>query len=245
MIDKLSPYIIGLKNLKILDLGCGSGDLAIFLAKQGNIVVGIDYSKNAIDLARKKVRKFPKYLKKRLVFSNIDAKNLNYEKNSFDMVISIDFFEHVYDWELRKVMKNISDILKPNGKLLVHTEANKFYLDILHGLYIYPMDSVLIKINKFLTKKDYPGLPQEPRNELHKIQHINEPTYFYLKNLFNVFGYDGKIVCRTLIKPINSWKDRLYNTIVMLDPLSRYFPLKYLFAYDFICDMRKNSVRQK
>jgi len=239
MVEKLSPYISGLKNLKILDLGCGSGDLTIYLAKQGNTVVGVDYSKHAIDLARKKTRHLPEILKKRMVFSNIDAKNINYGKNTFDMVVLIDFFEHVYDWELRIIMKNISVLLKPEGKLLVHTEANKLYLDILHGLYVYPMDSFLIKINRLLTKKDYPGLPKEPRNELHKIQHVNEPTYFYLKKLFGEFGFSGEIECKTLVKPIISWKDQIYNVFVMLDPLSRYFPLKYYFAYDFICNMRK------
>jgi len=40
------------KNLRILDVGCGSGRCAVELAKQGHMVVGVDFSEQMIRLAR-------------------------------------------------------------------------------------------------------------------------------------------------------------------------------------------------
>ena len=43
----------------ILDLGCGSGDLAIYLAKLGHQVVGIDFVESAIKNAQEKATSLP------------------------------------------------------------------------------------------------------------------------------------------------------------------------------------------
>jgi len=42
---------------KALDIGCGTGDNVIWLAKQGFDVTGIDYSQNAIKMAKSKAKK--------------------------------------------------------------------------------------------------------------------------------------------------------------------------------------------
>lgn len=184
MLEKLSPHLRVKSDMKVLDLGCGNGDLLIYLAQRGANVVGIDYSKDAVSLTKKKLEKQELNLKKRVKIYIKDAKKLDFKKNCFDMVISIDVFEHLYQGELDIVMQKISKVLKPNGILLVHTEANKIYLDFMHKIYIYPVSQFLIYINKLLTGKIYPGLPKDPRSKLHKIQHVNEPTYLSLRMFF-------------------------------------------------------------
>ncbi|MET8833855.1 class I SAM-dependent methyltransferase [Micromonospora sp. NPDC004540] len=44
----------GVNGPKVLDIGCGTGDLAIALARRGHQVTGVDISRVAIDLARAK-----------------------------------------------------------------------------------------------------------------------------------------------------------------------------------------------
>ncbi len=156
--------------------------------------------------------------------------------------MAIDVFEHLYKEELEIVMKKIKKILKNNGLLIVHTEANRLYLDYTHKYYVYPVSNFLIKINYLLTKKKYKGLNKNPRSKLHIEQHVNEPTIFYLKKIFKKYRFRGKILSLiSLIKPIISWKDFTYNLIVLLYPLCFIFPLKYFFAYDYLCIMKNEK----
>ena len=66
----------------ILDIGCGSGDLAIYLAQLGHQVVGIDFVASAIKSAQVKFASLPHEIAKLLSFQVADALNpsLLYEK---------------------------------------------------------------------------------------------------------------------------------------------------------------------
>ncbi len=238
ILNKISPYLKIKKNLNVLDIGCGSGNLSIYLAKKGVKVTGIDYSKDAIENAKKNLSKENKSIRKNVKFIRMNAVSMNFNNSSFDMVISIDVFEHLYPYEIELLMRKIKQILKPNAVLFIHTEANKIYLDYLHKYYIYPMDRLLIRLNGIITGKEYPGLPKDPRNEYHKVQHVNEPTYFSLKILFNNHGFKGRIYPMNLYKKHLSWKDIVYNTIVLFYPISLIPPFSWFFAYDFICVMK-------
>ncbi|MBI2031145.1 MAG: class I SAM-dependent methyltransferase [Candidatus Levybacteria bacterium] len=237
---KLFNPIKNFNHKKILDLGCGNGDLSIYLGKMGAEVVGIDYSKDAINLAKKKLSVAGK-IEGKVKFYIQDAKKIKYKKNEFDIIVAIDLFEHLYPEELEIVIRNISKILKKDGLLLVHTEANKIYLNFTHMFYVYPVSSLIIFVNKLFKGKDYPNLPKDPRNELHKIQHVNEPTYYYLKKIFKKYNFEGNIEAIIPYKPILSWKDMVYNIFVWLFPLSLFWPAHLLFAYDYICVMRSKK----
>lgn len=241
MFKRILPHIGPVRGLKVLDLGCGSGDLSIFLAKNGASVVGIDYSKDAIQLAKQNLEFQKTEVQNNVKFYKKDARFIKFKKNTFDMIVSIDLFEHIHGDQLESVVEKATKVLKPGGILVVHTEPNKVYLNFTHPYYIYPISQLLIIVNKLVFRKDYPGLPKDPRNKYHKEQHVNEPTLFYLKDLFKRHGYKGKIISIGLEKLPLSWKDRLYNAIVLWSPLSKKFPLNLLFAYDYICVMGKNK----
>jgi len=78
ILNHLSPNT----NLKILELGCGSGGHAEILCRNGNQVVGIDLSEGMIDRAKqKKIHGFEPLLR------NIWSFNFN---KKFDIFISIE-----------------------------------------------------------------------------------------------------------------------------------------------------------
>lgn len=237
----ISEYSHSLKisyDTKALDLGTGRGDLALEIARKGATVIGIDYSKDGIELAKKALRVQSETLRKRVSFYVMNAKKLSFEDNTFDIVTAIDVFEHLYKDELEIAIKEISRVLKPGGKLLMHTGTNKIYLDFTHKYWCFPVSSFLVKANEFLTKRHYENLPRDPRNDLHKKQHVNEPTYAYLKNLFERNNFKGKINSSVPYKPLISWKDKIYNLIVLLYPFSKYYPVKLFFESDYVCVMR-------
>jgi len=230
------------KGMSVLDLGCGRGDVCFYLAKKGINVIGIDYSKDAIKLANDVLNLSTQNVRKRIKFYNQNAKDIDFRKDSFDIVIAFDFFEHLYKEGLEQVMKKVSEILRRKGLLVIHTEANKLYLDYTHRSYTYPLSSFFIFINNKLFNKSYPGLPKDPRNEYHKQQHVNEPTIFYLRDLFSRYSFNGKIIQNMgLLKPVFKWKDRVYNFIVCLHPLSLFFPLNIFFTTDYTCIMKNNK----
>ncbi len=97
------------KNKQVIDVGCGTGFLASMIAKKGAKVLGIDYSKSAIDIAKKK------YVHKNLEFQNIDFKqNI---KKKFDVIISIGTLEH-FDKPIN-TLKQFKKSLNPGGKIII------------------------------------------------------------------------------------------------------------------------------
>lgn len=227
-------------GMKLLDVGCGRGDVVVYYAKASADAYGIDYAKAGIAIAQEMQEKQSKEVQKHIHFLVMDAKKLEFPDDYFDVIISIDVFEHLYKEELEVALSEIKRVLKNNGTLLINTEPNKFYLDFWHHVYVYPISQLLLWLHKILTGHTYPGLPKDPRNDLHKKQHVNEPTYFYLKDLFKRHGFSGRIIQNiALLKPILSWKDRLYNILVVWYPISAYPPFSFLFAYDYICIMKK------
>jgi 2-polyprenyl-3-methyl-5-hydroxy-6-metoxy-1,4-benzoquinol methylase len=108
---------------KVLDLGCGSGRHLIFLNKQGFEVYGIDIAKSGIGISKKWLRK--EGLKANLKVGNIYRK-LPYKTNFFDAIISTQTLHHDKIENIRKLIKEIERILKPNG--LIFVTVLRFFL---------------------------------------------------------------------------------------------------------------------
>lgn len=98
-------------NSKILDAGCGTGELLKLLPLQKNLkLYGIDVSDKMLEVAKGKLKN-----KVNLKLSSVE--NVNFKNNYFDYVFSEDAFHHYANYEI--VMKNFYRILKKNGKLVV------------------------------------------------------------------------------------------------------------------------------
>ena len=96
---------------KALDIGCGTGENAIFLAQNGFSVVGIDLIPSAIEKAKQKARK----LGVAIDFSVGDALHLRFPADEFDSVIDSGVF-HIFDDKSRRVyIDQIAKVLRPDG----------------------------------------------------------------------------------------------------------------------------------
>ena len=237
-----------LKNLsidettKILDIGCGRGDILLFLGRKAKFSIGIDYSKAAIHLANQTKKRFPKNVQKKVMFHRMNMKRLNFPNDYFDLVLCIDVLEHVYTDEVEKTMKEISRVLKPNGVFFIHTGPNKVLNDFTYPRYILPMNRFLTKIDQIITRKKYAPLPNNPRTNEELKQHVHEPTFFYLQNLYRKFSFSGGIQMEIgYIKPVTTIKTIAYNALVALYPLSKIFPLTILFGWNFVSQLRNEK----
>jgi|SRR6476646_8502292 len=109
-------FLPSLQGLSVLEVGCGPGDFAIYLANQGASVTAVDFSPKAIEIAQEKAN----YQEKSVKFQVADAQSLPFDSNFFDLVVSCECLEHVPVPQL--ALNEISRVLKPSGKLVLTTE---------------------------------------------------------------------------------------------------------------------------
>jgi len=119
-IDKKKHIINKLQikeNMKVLDIGCGWGGMAIEIAKQtGAEVKGITLSENQFATASKRAQE--EGLSDKVSFQIQDYRN---EKSKYDRVVSVGMFEHVGIKYFRTYLQKTYDLLKDNGVFLLHT----------------------------------------------------------------------------------------------------------------------------
>jgi ubiquinone/menaquinone biosynthesis C-methylase UbiE len=96
---------------KVLDLGCGSGWLAVYLARQGFEVVGVDVSAQAINLANT----WASQEDLKISFDVADASQLQYQAGSFDAVVANSIFEHFPIKQAQQLTDKVYSMLKDGG----------------------------------------------------------------------------------------------------------------------------------
>ena len=97
------------KNKEILDVGCGTGKLAYLISKKGGNVKGVEYSKSAIEVAKRK------YQNPNLKYELIDVSKKNLGK--YDVIISVGTLEHMDNPYF--MLKKLKNNLKPGGKIII------------------------------------------------------------------------------------------------------------------------------
>jgi demethylmenaquinone methyltransferase/2-methoxy-6-polyprenyl-1,4-benzoquinol methylase len=89
---KLSNALSAQSPRRVLDLASGTGDLAFEIVNKTNSeVLGLDISKEMIQVAIQKLNKQPDSIKQRLKFDIGDALRLSFENNEMNAVESFIF----------------------------------------------------------------------------------------------------------------------------------------------------------
>ena len=117
-----------IRNLKILDVGCGGGIICEPLARLGAKVTGIDFAPNNIIAAKihsKKNKLKINYINKDIEKSKLDEK--------FDIILMFEVLEHLDNW--KKTIKNIKKNLNKNGLIIIST-INRNLISKLFAIHI-------------------------------------------------------------------------------------------------------------
>jgi SAM-dependent methyltransferase len=214
VLDNRCKEIFLLAQLKtgerILDVGCGRGELLYFsLLKGASKAVGVDFSQAALSIARKAIEALPKDLKTRakLLYQNISSLKL---EGKFDCCFLIDLVEHLTDNQLYKLFSEIKNHLSSQGRIIIHTAPNINWIR-----FEYPLKRFLVipsTIIKRLTGKK-PYSSSLHTNFLKKIfsyldlcyardyysyspkMHINEQSPTSLRRLLKSLNFDFKVWC--------------------------------------------------
>ena len=103
---------------KILDVGCGIGGSAFFMARHYGVdVFAIDLSQNMISIAKDYWNEQPSGIQHRVQFHIEDATKMDYPEDFYDIVYCQDTILHIF--EKKVLFENLFKCLKPGGKLMI------------------------------------------------------------------------------------------------------------------------------
>lgn len=110
-------------GVRALDIGCGTGSLAVACARRGAQVTGIDISPLMLDIARQKVKQAR--LEDSITLMEMSAIELDekFEDGSFDTIMSSLTFSELSDDEQRFVLGQCHRLLKDGGRLIIADEV--------------------------------------------------------------------------------------------------------------------------
>ena len=189
-----------LRDLKVLDVGCGMGVQAMIWAKDGHRVTGMDIDLTLLEVGRKCAEE--EQLDIHWVQANVTE--LPFSDNSFDLCLSIELLEHVAEWEAS--LHQISQVLRPGGILLL-TTTNK----------ICPAQ------NEFRLPL-YSWWPQFIKRRIEHLAVTTRPelanyTSFPAVNWFTFYG---------LRKKLRKMEFEVWDRIDAMDVASKTLPIRWL-----------------
>ncbi|MEE9371115.1 MAG: class I SAM-dependent methyltransferase [Sedimentisphaerales bacterium] len=100
---------------KAIDLGCGAGNYAIYLASRGFDATGIDYSPTAIKIAKENAER--KGAKCNFFVADVITE-LNKINQTWDFAYDWGLLHHIFPEQRQKYLENVHRILNPKGKYL-------------------------------------------------------------------------------------------------------------------------------
>lgn len=192
----------------VLELGSGTGRILIPLAKAGLNVTGLEFSRDMIDIANRKLEAEDSKVRNRCKIMQGDVLDFNLNA-AFDLVLaSCNFINHFTDYKsLKQIFSNARDHLKDNGVFLIDCSLPNVKA-MIHGNnkhevfdYFYPKNGTKIK-DKFtpsydlinLLEHDHIVLEEYKEKQLLRREECKETVSFYFPReiifLLETEGFD-------------------------------------------------------
>ena len=147
-----------LKPGRALDLGCGYGRAAIYLARLGWKVDGVDFVAQAIQGAR--IRAEQADVSERATFYHTSVTQLDFLEGQYDLALDVGCAHGLNAPELRDYYQQLVRLLKPGGFFLLFAHLNEENIDPEEQKW---MDEVLLRelfASQFILEKVEHGQTQ-------------------------------------------------------------------------------------
>jgi SAM-dependent methyltransferase len=159
----------------LVDIGAGRGELVAAAARRGARAVGVEYSDAAIELARRTLAAHGDPAGARILLA--DARALPLPDADADLVTMIDVIEHLNAAEQARVLREALRVLKPGGRILVHTIPNRLIYDVTY------------RLQRALSRPRRRTWPRDPRHDFEREMHVGEQSAGSLRRSLRAAGF--------------------------------------------------------
>ncbi len=171
-------------GMRVLDVGCGRGEILRHCARLGARACGVDYAPVALRMAWE-VAMADEETRGVMGVYQANAKRLPFPAACFDRVLMFDLVEHLHPWELDRALAEARRVLRPDGRLIIHTAPNVWY-----DRYAYP----LVRLVRMLMRQGA-RYPKDPRAIIpaNLDVHVNEQSVTSLRRVLRRAGFRAQV----------------------------------------------------
>ena len=218
---KLIELLGDVQRNRILDCGCGVGNLSVYLAMQDARVEGFDISSEMVKMARANAEK--NGTNEKCNFLCCGFEDLPYLDISFDLAVGSYILHHV---DIGRTVRELSRVLKPGGRAIFIETWGKNPLLLLARKYL----AGKLGIAKYGTEDEHPIIQKDIR-EMEKVfseVRLYFPEFVFFKKAgINIFRWkkSTRIITDALVKMDNF--------------VTRRFPILNKYGYRCIITLLK------
>ena len=179
-IDPLYPGCLELAGLRagevLVDLGTGRGELLAAAVERGAArATGVEYSPAAVELAEKTLAARGVEDRARVLLA--DVRGVPLAGGEADLVTLLDVVEHLAPAELAAALGEAHRLLRPGGRIFIHTLPSRTLYDVTYRLHRYARPG---------RRRRWPA---DPRLPVERAMHVNEQTLGSLRRALRAAGF--------------------------------------------------------
>lgn len=164
----------------VVDIGTGRGELLAAAVEAGaRRAIGVEYSPAAVELARKTLA--VRGVDDRAEVVQADARAIPVDDVSADLVTMLDVVEHLAPDELDGALREAHRILRPGGRVFIHTLPNRTVYDVTY------------RLQRLLWPPRWRSWPADPRQDIERLMHVNEQTATSLERALRRAGFEPRV----------------------------------------------------
>jgi ubiquinone/menaquinone biosynthesis C-methylase UbiE len=160
----------------VIDIGTGRGELLAVAVELGaSRAIGVEYAEAAVALANETIAVHGVGDKAEVILG--DARAIPLEDGVADLITLLDVVEHLASAELDRTLVEARRLLRPGGRLLVHTFPTRTIYDWTY------------RVQRLVWPGRRRRWPAEPRNGFELSMHVNEQTLWSLQRALRAAGF--------------------------------------------------------
>lgn len=160
----------------VVDIGTGRAELPAIAIEMGAArAVGLEYATAGASLASQTLE--ARGVADRATIVLADARAIPIRDGSADLVTMVDVVEHLAPTELHRTFIEALRILRPGGRIIVHTMPSRTVYQITY------------RLQRLIRPGRHRRWPADPRNEFERVMHVNEQSVTALGRALRRAGF--------------------------------------------------------